>query len=150
MAFKVRTLAQWQRMSSTEATAVIDLRLKAGNDADRQVNKLIATCRAGAIPYWTTSLPIPNVNGFRSSQRSPNEGGYNAQRRLWICIAPVANHGAAVDYPSSGFHQQEEASRYFYTSSCCTQPITIPVVNYDNNQHAENEKHHAEIPVGRN
>lgn len=128
----------------TEATAVIDLRLVAGNDADRQVNKLIAYVQSKGYtvldhePTDTERKQFPLI-----AKITKRKGGYNAQRTPMDL--PIAQQIAkamerTVDYPiirvpSAG----GSLPLFLYEQLLHTQPITIPVVNYDNNQHAENE-----------
>lgn len=128
----------------TEATAVLDLRLVLGNDVDRQINKVLA--------YITTQ-------GYHVIDHNPSDeerikypllakvvkrgAGYNAQRTpmdLPLAQKVIAAIDATVKddvitVPSLG----GSLPLYLFEKYLNSKPITVPIVNYDNNQHAENE-----------
>ncbi len=128
----------------TTATAVLDLRLVKGNDYNRQVERLINHIRK---------------QGFRCIDRDPTEeerrslpliakvvhrsGGYNAERTrmdLPIALEVVAavqstSEKPIVRLPTSG----GSLPLSIITDNLRTVTITVPIANYDNNQHAENE-----------
>ncbi|HEY7786085.1 MAG TPA: M20/M25/M40 family metallo-hydrolase [Pyrinomonadaceae bacterium] len=128
----------------TTATAVLDLRMVKGNDYNRQVEKLIAHIRK---------------QGFHVIDRDPTDderqkhpriakvvhrsGGYNAERtsmNLPISLSVIAAVQSAsaqpiVKLPTSG----GSLPLSIITTHLRTVTITVPIANYDNNQHAENE-----------
>jgi acetylornithine deacetylase/succinyl-diaminopimelate desuccinylase-like protein len=128
----------------TTATAVLDLRLVKGNDHRRQAQLLIDHIRK---------------QGFYVIERDPTDeerkqhpliakvlvrpGGYNAERTrmdLPIALATVqAVQATAADsivrLPSAG----GSLPLSIITDHLRTVTMTVPIANYDNNQHAENE-----------
>jgi acetylornithine deacetylase/succinyl-diaminopimelate desuccinylase-like protein len=128
----------------TTATAVLDLRLVKGNDHKRQVQRLIDHIRS---------------EGFHVIDRDPTEaerkqhaliakvftrkGGYNAERTrmdLPISIAVIeavqsTSKDPIVRLPTLG----GSLPLSIITDHLRTITITVPIANYDNNQHAENE-----------
>lgn len=128
----------------TTATAVLDLRMVRGNDYQRQVNRLIAHIRK---------------QGYHVIERDPTDderakhpliakvvhrtGGYNAARTrmdLPIALRVIdAVQSTTVDplikLPTSG----GSLPLVIIQDILGTVTISVPIVNYDNNQHAENE-----------
>jgi acetylornithine deacetylase/succinyl-diaminopimelate desuccinylase-like protein len=128
----------------TTASAVLDLRLVKGNDHKRQVQHLIDHIRQ---------------QGFYVIDRDPTEaerrqhpliakvtkrpGGYNAERTrmdLPISQAVIAavqstSQEPIVKLPTAG----GSLPLSIITDHLRTVTITVPIANYDNNQHAENE-----------
>jgi acetylornithine deacetylase/succinyl-diaminopimelate desuccinylase-like protein len=128
----------------TEATAVIDLRLVLGNDVDRQINKVISHIRKEGyhvidhVPTDEERLKFPLL-----AKVVKRGAGYNAQRtpmdlplaQKVIKAVGETTGGDVVTVPSLG----GSLPLYLFEKSLGSKPITVPVVNYDNNQHAENE-----------
>jgi acetylornithine deacetylase/succinyl-diaminopimelate desuccinylase-like protein len=128
----------------TTATAVLDLRLVKGNDHARQVQLLIEHIRK---------------QGFRVTDRDPTDeerrrhpliarvntraGGYNAERTrmdLDVSLALVAavqstSAEPVVRLPTAG----GSLPLSVITANLKTVTMTVPIANYDDNQHAENE-----------
>ena len=128
----------------TTASAVLDLRLVKGNDHKRQVHRLVDHIRR---------------HGFYVIDRDPTEaerkqhpliakvvkrsGGYNAERTrmdLPISQAVIAavqstSKEPIVKLPTAG----GSLPLSIITDHLRTVTITVPIANYDNNQHAENE-----------
>jgi acetylornithine deacetylase/succinyl-diaminopimelate desuccinylase-like protein len=128
----------------TTATAVLDLRLVKGNDHARQVQRLIDHIRK---------------QGFHIIDHDPTDaerkthaliakvvaraGGYNAERTrmdLPISMALIeavqsTSRDPIVKLPTSG----GSLPLSIITDHLRTVTVTVPVANYDNNQHAENE-----------
>lgn len=128
----------------TTASAVLDLRLVKGNDHRRQVERLVDHIRR---------------QGFYVIDRDPTEaerkqhpliakvvkrsGGYNAERTrmdLPISQAVIAavqstSKEPIVKLPTAG----GSLPLSIITDRLRTVTITVPIANYDNNQHAENE-----------
>ncbi len=128
----------------TTATAVLDLRLVAGNDVDRQIKKLADHIREQGY-YITDKDPTDEERKKYPliAKLIPSGNGYNAQRTpmdLPIAAAVIkAVQSTTTDelvlLPSLG----GSLPLYLFEKHLAAKPITITVVNYDNNQHAENE-----------
>jgi acetylornithine deacetylase/succinyl-diaminopimelate desuccinylase-like protein len=128
----------------TTATAVLDLRLVKGNDHRRQVQRLVDHIRK---------------QGFYVIDRDPNEderkqhpliakvttrsGGYNAERTrmdlpISVALTTAVQSTSAqpiVRLPTAG----GSLPLSIITDRLRTVTMTVPIANYDNNQHAENE-----------
>ena len=128
----------------TKAEAAIDLRLVLGNDVQRQINRVISYIEAKGYkvldrdPTDDERLKYPkiirvNAVGF----------GYNAQRTpmdLPIAQQVIKAVQSTVDYPvilvpSAG----GSLPLIVFEEKLGAKLVSVPVVNYDNNQHAENE-----------
>ncbi len=128
----------------TTAVAALDLRLVLGNDHRRQVARLVAHIRA---------------QGFHVTEREPTDeerlthplvakviqepGGYNAERtrmdlpvaRAVVAAVQTTSAGPIVLMPTLGGSLPLSLIR----ETLGAPTLTVPVANYDNNQHAENE-----------
>jgi acetylornithine deacetylase/succinyl-diaminopimelate desuccinylase-like protein len=128
----------------TTATAVLDLRLVKGNDYLRQIQRLSEHIRK---------------QGFHIVDHDPSDeerrqhpllakvihraGGYNAERTrmdLPVSLAIVeavqsTSSEGIVKLPTSG----GSLPLSIITGNLKTVTISVPIANYDNNQHAENE-----------
>jgi len=128
----------------TTATAVLDLRLVKGNDHHRQTQRLIDHIKK---------------QGYHVMDREPNDaeraqypliarvnvrpGGYNAERTrmdLPISVAVIETVQSTtpdkiVLLPTSG----GSLPLSIITENLRTVTLSVPIANYDNNQHAENE-----------
>ena len=136
--------AQASNQIPTYATAAVDLRLVLGNDWQRQQQKVIDHIRAQGF----TVLDHDPTDSERLSYPllikvvAPS-GSYNAQRTAMDL--PVVDkiraavqttvHYPLVLQPTSG----GSLPLYLFEKYLHTHTITIPLANYDNNQHAENE-----------
>jgi acetylornithine deacetylase/succinyl-diaminopimelate desuccinylase-like protein len=128
----------------TEATAVIDLRLVLGNDVKRQVRKVYDHIMKQG--YFIIDHE-PNDEERRQhpllAKLVMRGAGYNAQRTpmdLPLAQKVVKAIETTIDYevvkvPSAG----GSLPLYLFEKLLEAKPITVPIVNYDNNQHAENE-----------
>jgi acetylornithine deacetylase/succinyl-diaminopimelate desuccinylase-like protein len=128
----------------TTATAVLDLRLVKGNDHQRQVQLLTGHIREQGFhvidrdPTDEERLRHPLI--ARVTQRP---GGYNAERTrmdLAVSLAVVAavqstSKEKIVRLPTAG----GSLPLSVITSNLSTVTMTVPIANYDDNQHAENE-----------
>jgi acetylornithine deacetylase/succinyl-diaminopimelate desuccinylase-like protein len=128
----------------TTASAVLDLRLVKSIDHRRQVQRLIGHIQKQGFyvidrePTDTERLSHPLI--ARVTQRP---GGYNAERTrmdLPISLAVIAavqstSEQAIVRLPTSG----GSLPLSIITDNLTTVTMTVPIANYDNNQHAENE-----------
>ncbi|MGE5105996.1 MAG: M20/M25/M40 family metallo-hydrolase, partial [Sphingobacteriales bacterium] len=128
----------------TTATAVLDLRLVLGNDVDRQINKLVNHIKSQGY-YVTDKTPTDEERKKYGwiAQVNKRDGGYNAQRTP-MDFPLAKNIAAAVQsttkepvvlLPGIG----GSLPLYLFEKILNTKPVTMNLVNYDNNQHAENE-----------
>ena len=126
-----------------KAEAVLDLRLVLGNDVDRQVLKVIDYVKSQSY-YVTDKEPTDDERlKHEKIMMVTHDFGYNAQRTsmdLPIAQSVVKAIQATVDYPlvltpSSG----GSLPLFIFEKELGAKVITVPLVNYDNNQHAENE-----------
>ena len=128
----------------TMASAVLDLRLVRGNDHHRQIQRLIDHIRKQG--YFV----IDHDPTDRERQQYPllakvkaRAGGYNAERTRMdhpISLALIAAvQGTSKDkvvlLPTSG----GSLPLSVITENLKTVTLSVPIANYDNNQHAENE-----------
>jgi acetylornithine deacetylase/succinyl-diaminopimelate desuccinylase-like protein len=128
----------------TTATAVLDLRLVKSIDHRRQVQRLIDHIQKEGFyvidrePTDAERLSHPLI--ARVAQRP---GGYNAERTrmdLPISLAVITavqstSEQAIVRLPTAG----GSLPLSIITDNLTTVTMTVPIANYDNNQHAENE-----------
>ncbi|MEA5428300.1 M20/M25/M40 family metallo-hydrolase [Arcicella lustrica] len=128
----------------TSATAALDLRLVLGNDAQRQVQKVIEHIKLQGY-YVTTNESITDEERLKYPliARVQAKDGYNAQRtkmdlpiaQLIIKAVQSTSKENIVLMPSSG----GSLPLYLFDKHLSTPTITVPIANHDNNQHAENE-----------
>jgi len=128
----------------TTATAVLDLRLVKGNDHVRQVQRLIDHIRKQGF-FVTDHDPTDAERKKHSliAKVVPREGGYNAERTRMdhpVSIAVIeavqsTSKEPIVKLPTSG----GSLPLSIITDHLRTVTLTVPIANYDNNQHAENE-----------
>jgi acetylornithine deacetylase/succinyl-diaminopimelate desuccinylase-like protein len=128
----------------TTATAVLDLRLVKGNTPARQVQRLIDHIRKQGFQV------IDHEPDNKERQRYPliarvtqRPGGYEAERTqmdLPISLAVTSavqstSEQTIVRLPTLG----GSLPLSIITNNLNTVTMTVPIANYDNNQHAENE-----------
>ena len=127
----------------TIATATLDLRLVKGNDWERQTQKVVAHIKNKGYyvidrePTDEERMKYPNIATIRIGS------GYNAQRTSMDLpisqqVIKAVKSSTAQDIvltPSAG----GSLPLFLFEKVLKTPPITVPVVNYDNNQHGENE-----------
>ena len=128
----------------TTATAALDLRLVRGNDYRRQVGRLVAHIRRQGFhvldrdPTDAERLAHPLI-----ARVTHRPGGYNAERTpmdLPVSLAVIAavqsvSAERVVRLPTLGGSLPLSLIR----ETLGAPTITVPIANYDNNQHAENE-----------
>ena len=128
----------------TTANAVLDLRLVKGNDLSRQVEKLKKHIESQGFyvidhdPTESERLQHPLI-----AKLIHLKGGYNAQRTrmdLPISLAVVdavqrASKDPVIRMPTLG----GSLPLSIISDALNIPTITVPIANYDNNQHAENE-----------
>ena len=128
----------------TTATAVLDLRLVKGNDLQRQVQRLVEHVRKQG--YFITEREPTDVERAQYpllARVQVRPGGYNADRtRMDLPISQsviAAVQSTSLDkivlLPTSG----GSLPLSIITQRLKTVTISVPIANYDNNQHAENE-----------
>jgi len=128
----------------TTATAVLDLRLVKGNDYQRQVQRLIEHIRKQG--YFITEHDPTDAERAQYpllARVKVRPGGYNADRtRMDLPISQSvinAVQSTSTDkivlLPTSG----GSLPLSIITERLKTVTISVPIANYDNNQHAENE-----------
>jgi acetylornithine deacetylase/succinyl-diaminopimelate desuccinylase-like protein len=128
----------------TTAVAALDLRLVRGNDHRRQVERLREHIRAEGFyvidrePTDEERLAHPLVARFRVAP-----GGYNAERtqmdlpvaRAVVAAVQSTSEQQIVLMPTLGGSLPLSLIR----ETLGAPTLTVPIANYDNNQHAENE-----------
>ena len=138
----VGTLAR--NVIPTSASAVLDLRLVRGNDHDRQVHRLVEHIRKQGYyvvdhdPTDAERSQYPLIAKVRA-----RSGGYNAERtrmdlpisRSVIEAVQSTSKDKVVLLPTSG----GSLPLSVITDNLKTLTVSVPIANYDNNQHAENE-----------
>ena len=127
----------------TLATVTLDLRLVKGNDWQRQIQKVVKHIEKQGYkvldrePTDEERLTFPNIATISIGS------GYNAQRtsmdlpiaKRVIQAVQTSTSEKVILNPSAG----GSLPLFLFESILTTPPITVPVVNYDNNQHGENE-----------
>lgn len=128
----------------TTATAVLDLRLVKGNDHNRQVQRLAEHIRKQG--YFVIDRDPTDAERLQHpflAKVVARPGGYNAERTkmdLPVSLAVIeavqsTTPGKIVLLPTSG----GSLPLSIITQNLKTVTISVPIANYDNNQHAENE-----------
>ena len=128
----------------TKATAVLDLRLVKGNDHRRQVDRLVAHIRKqGYFVIDRDPTDAERAQHPLIARVNVRPGGYNAERtamNLPVSLAVIKSVQSTtpdkiVLLPTSG----GSLPLSIVTENLKTVAISVPIANYDNNQHAENE-----------
>ena len=128
----------------TTATAVLDLRLVKGNDHNRQVQRLIDHIRKQGYHVIDREPTDAERGQYPLLARvSVRPGGYNAERtrmdlpvsKSVIDAVQSTTADKIVLLPTSG----GSLPLSIITERLKTVTISVPIANYDNNQHAENE-----------
>lgn len=127
----------------TKAEAVLDLRLVLGNDMDRQIQRVTEHIRNQGY-YIIDKEPTDEERAkYGKIIKITHDAGYNAQRTpmdLPIAQSVIKAIQTTVGYPlvlspSSG----GSLPLFIFEQELGAKVIAVPLVNYDNNQHAENE-----------
>ncbi len=128
----------------TSATAVLDLRLVKGNDYTKQINRLVDHIKSQGFHVIDHDPTLAERQQYPMIAKViARAGGYNAERtRMDLPISRSVIEAVAstsdqpiVKLPTSG----GSLPLSVITTRLPTITISIPIVNYDNNQHAENE-----------
>ncbi len=126
------------------ATAALDLRLVPGNDPQRQQQKIIAHLRAQGYFVTDREPTDQERQTYPMLARVTTQQGYKAQRtpldlpiaRRVVKAVQSTEKEPIVLQPMLG----GSLPLYLFEDILKTNAIvTVPVVNYDNNQHGENE-----------
>ncbi len=135
--------AQSRTLIPAVAVAELDLRLVAGNDPQRQVNKLVRHIERQG--YTVVHEEPDSATRVRSPRlvRVTMGDGYPAGRtalgnpaaRALIAALNEAGLGEPVISPTMG----GSGPAYVFTDILRAPFVALPTVNHDNNQHAENE-----------
>ena len=135
--------AQAANVIPTKAEAVLDLRLVLGNDYNRQIQKVANHIKAQG--YYVTDKEPTDQERLKYGKiiMITHDVGYNAQRTpmdLPAAQAVIKAVQSTVSYPivlapSAG----GSLPLFVFEKALKAKVITVPLVNYDNNQHAENE-----------
>ena len=128
----------------TTATAVLDLRLVKGNDHRQQVERLIDHIRKQGF-YVIDRDPTDDERKQHPliAKVTARAGGYNAERtrmdlplsKAVIDAVQSTSKDPIVRLPTAG----GSLPLSIITDHLRTTTMTVPIANYDNNQHAENE-----------
>ena len=138
----VGTLAR--NVIPTTASAVLDLRLVKGNDHKRQFDRLVNHIRKQGYFVLDRDPTDEERNTHPMLARvTARPGGYNAERThmdLAIALSVVeavqsTTTETIVRLPTSG----GSLPLSVITQNLETVTMSVPIANYDNNQHAENE-----------
>lgn len=126
----------------SSASATIDMRLVAGNDHQRQFDKVVAHIRQ--LGFLVTDRE-PTAEQRRQSKwvaRVVKQGGYNAERTPLdhplaadVTAAVRTVQPGAVVLPSLG----GSLPLYLLREGLSVPSVTLALANHDNNQHAEDE-----------
>lgn len=127
----------------TKAVASIDLRLVAGNDWKRQQQKVIDHIKAQG--YHVTAAEPTNEERalYDKICMVKRSDGYNAQKtpmdnrvaQQIVAAVTAALPEKPVLLPTLG----GSLPLFIFEQMLNTKPVTVPMANHDNNQHAENE-----------
>ena len=127
----------------TKAEAVLDLRLVKGNDHKKQVQKVIDHIKSKGYHVVTAEPTEEERSKYANLIRVDVKHGYNAQRtpmdlpisKSIQTAVQATTKEPLVLIPTMG----GSLPLYLFEEILETKVITVPIVNYDNNQHAENE-----------
>jgi acetylornithine deacetylase/succinyl-diaminopimelate desuccinylase-like protein len=128
----------------TTATAVLDVRLVKGNDQNRQTQRLVDHIRKqGYHVIDREPTDAERAQHPMIARVNVRPGGYNAERTrmdLPISVAVIeavqsTTPDKIVLLPTSG----GSLPLSIITENLRTVTMSVPIANYDNNQHAENE-----------
>lgn len=135
--------AQASNVIPTKAEAVLDLRLVKGNDWKRQVQKVVDHIKSKGYTVLDRDPTEAERAASAKLIKLTMDHGYNAQRTpMDLPIAKAVQEAVQATtgeplllIPSAG----GSLPLYLFEEILGTKVMTIPIVNYDNNQHAENE-----------
>jgi acetylornithine deacetylase/succinyl-diaminopimelate desuccinylase-like protein len=127
-----------------EAAATLDLRQVLGTDYKKQIQRVIEHIRAQGFHVTANDPTDAERQRYEKIAKvTIDEGGYNAQRTsidlpvsgsVIVAVKRAAGGPIAVAPTSGG-----SLPLYLIEEKLGAKVITLGIVNYDNNQHAENE-----------
>ena len=127
----------------TIATAVLDLRLVAGNDWKKQQQRVVEHIRRQGY-YITTAEPTDvERSKYDKIAKITLSSGYNAQKtsmdlpvaKKIIAAVQSTTKETVVLMPTAG----GSLPLFLFEQYLNAKTISVPIANHDNNQHAENE-----------
>lgn len=127
----------------TKAEATLDLRLVLGNTVEGQINKLVKHIEKNGFHVIDHEPTDEERMQYGKLIKITHGEGYPAQRTSFdipVVQSVIKAVQSTADYPvvllpSAG----GSLPLYLFEKTLFAKLITVPVVNYDNNQHAENE-----------
>ena len=128
----------------TVASVTLDLRLVKGNDYKRQMQRLVDHVkRQGFTVLDRAPTDAERLRYPRIATVKQREGAYNAERtpmdlpisRAVLAAVERAFPGRTLALPTAG----GSLPLSIISETLGTTTITVPIANYDNNQHAEDE-----------
>lgn len=126
-----------------KAEAAIDLRLVLGNDVNRQIQKVVKYIESKEYKVLDRDPTDEERLRYPKLIKITRGEGYNAQRTpmdLPIAQQVIKAVQSTVDYPVIALPSAGGSLPLIvFEEKLGAKLITVPVVNYDNNQHAENE-----------
>ena len=126
----------------TKAEAVLDLRLVRGNDVTRQIGRVTDHIRAQGYQVIDHEPTDAERQQFPKLIRISRAMGTMRSEHPWIC--PLPRKSLPPCKPPAPIQLSYRLRREGVCRCICSrkfkgQRVSVPVVNYDNNQHAENE-----------
>jgi acetylornithine deacetylase/succinyl-diaminopimelate desuccinylase-like protein len=125
------------------AEANLDLRLVPGNDVQRQAQKVKDYIQSKGYHILDHDPTDEERAQYGYLIKVETLSGYNAQRTsmsLPVAQSVIKAVQSTVDYPVLLKPMMGGSlPLYLFEKDFNAKPIVVPVVNYDNNQHAENE-----------
>lgn len=128
----------------TKAIASVDMRLVKGNDWEKQQQKVIDHIKAQGF-YVTYNEPTDEERKLygKICMVVPDKNSYNAQKtslsnpfvKRISKAMELSSSETPVILPTLG----GSLPLFVFEKVLNTSPITVPIANHDNNQHAENE-----------
>ncbi len=127
----------------SKAEAALDLRMVLGNDVERQQQKVIDHITSKGFHVIDHDPTDEERNQYDKIIKVEKEHGYNAQRTsmdlpiaksITAAIAATTTEPVVLS-PSAG----GSLPLYLFETILGAKVISVPIANYDNNQHAENE-----------
>jgi acetylornithine deacetylase/succinyl-diaminopimelate desuccinylase-like protein len=127
----------------TKAEATLDLRLVLGNEVDKQIGRVIKHIEKNGFHVIDHEPTDEERSKYGKLIKVTHGVGYPAQRTsfdLPITKSLVKAVQSTIDYPIVLIPSMGGSlPLYLFEKTLGAKVITVPVVNYDNNQHAENE-----------
>lgn len=127
----------------TKAEATLDLRMVLGNEVAKQINKIVKHIERIGFHVIDHEPTDEERLKYGKLIKISHGKGYPAQRtpfNLPIAQSMVKAVESTIDYPVILIPSMGGSlPLYLFEKILYAKVITVPVVNYDNNQHAENE-----------